>query len=119
MKSFDSRNILNTFAVALKNGNAHTLYAFDYGQLLFHEIKPDAARPPAIGFEIWAADFEHLIAAREEVFMVYESSIRPWSWVPAAIPQAQLIESFMWFTPRFRPKETLAFYRERIAHLKG
>jgi hypothetical protein len=103
----------------LRNGSSHTLYAFDYGQLLFHEIKSDAARPPAIGFEIWAADFEHLIGAKEEVFMIYESSIRPWTLVPAAIPQTQLIESFMWFTPRFRPKETLAFYRERIEQLKA
>jgi len=114
LKSFDSRNLLTTMGIVLRNGNARTLLAFDYGQVLFQEVRADPARPPAIGFEIWAADFEHLIAAREEVFMVYESAVRPWTFVPAAIPQAQLIESFMGFTPRFRPRETLAFYKERL-----
>jgi hypothetical protein len=61
---------------------------------------------------------ELLLAAQEEVFMVYESAVRTWSFVPAAIDAATLIESLMWFTPRYRPQEFLQFYRSRIAHLQ-
>ena len=50
--------------------------------------------------------------------MVYESSVRTWSFVPDAIDAATLVEAFMWFTPRYRPAEFLNAYRSRIAALK-
>jgi len=119
LKSMVNVPLSPTFGVLLKNGTAAALFEFDYGQLRFREAPLDTAHPPAVGIEIWAADLEHLIGAREEVFMVYESAVRPWTNVPGAIPQTQLIECFMWCTPRFRPKETLAFYREGIAGLRS
>jgi hypothetical protein len=118
LKCQGAAGITPTFAVSVRNGDARHVFALDYGYLLFREASLTAP-PCAVGFEIWAADLELLLAAQEEVFMVYESSVRTWSFVPDAIDAATLIESFMWFTPRYRPREFLQFYRSRIAQLQA
>ncbi len=106
-----------TLAIHARNGTARTIFEFGYGQACFREVTRPT-RPAAAGFEIWAADLELLLGAEEEVFLVYESAVRPWSYVPALLAESMLIECFMWFTPRFRPAEFLAFYRSRIAQLR-
>lgn len=105
-----------TLAVVLRNAAARHTFEFDYGHLTFREV-PSTDRSWAAGFEIWASDLELLLEAREEVFLVYESAVRPWSLVSDGFEPAALIECFMWFTPRFRPQEFLAFYRTQIALL--
>jgi len=117
LKGMETDRVAPTFALKLRNGAAALHFEFDYGFARFREVKPDKATPAAIGIEVWAPDFKHLIDAREEVFMVYETAIRPWSHVPALVPVAALIESLMSFTPRFRPKATLDSYRESIGRL--
>ncbi|HKE96250.1 MAG TPA: hypothetical protein VKB34_18215, partial [Povalibacter sp.] len=118
LKFLELPDIVPTLAVALRNGDSRRVFEFDYGQLLFREAA-DAHRQCAVGFEIWTSDLELLLGAREEVFMVYESAVRTWSLAPESIDTASLVESFMWFTPRFRPREFLAFYREQIARTKA
>jgi hypothetical protein len=103
-------------AITVRNAESYRIYELDYGHLLFRDVT-SSAPPCAVGFEIWASDFELLLGAAEEAFMVCESAVRTWSFVPEAIDAAMLSESFMWFTPRFRPEAFLAFYRSRIAAL--
>ncbi|MFL6551044.1 MAG: hypothetical protein ACJ8OJ_20305, partial [Povalibacter sp.] len=104
-----------TMVVVVRNGTARTVFEFDYGQLLFREAS-GLHQSHLVGFEIWAADLALMLGAEEEVFMVYESAVRPWS-LAADIEPAALIEAFMWFTPRFRPQQFLDFYRTQIAAL--
>lgn len=118
LKCEGAPGVTATFAVSLRNGDSRRVFELDYGHLLFREASTTAP-PSAVGFEIWAADLELLLAAREEVFMVYESSVRTWSFVPDVIDAATLIESLMWFTPRYRPQEFLQFYRSRLAQLQA
>jgi len=117
LKCQGAAEVTPTFAVSLRNGDSRRVFELDYGHLVFREAAVTAP-PCAVGFEIWAADLEMLLAAREEVFMVYESSVRTWSFVPDSIEAATLIESLMWFTPRYRPREFLQFYRSRLAELQ-
>lgn len=118
LKFQDVCNLSPTLAVLLRNGNGSTAFEFDYGHAAFREL-PASKRPAAMGVEMWASDLEWLLDAKEEAFMIYESSVRAWSLVPSFVEASALVECFMWFTPRFRPKETLAFYRKRIAELRG
>lgn len=104
-----------TLAIIVRNGAQRHVFELDYGQLVLREAAA-LQQSHVVGLEIWAADLALMLGAGEEVFMVYESSIRPWSLVPDIEPSA-LIEAFMWFTPRFRPQEFLAFYRAQIAAL--
>jgi len=106
-----------TLHLVLRNGEEKFIYQFDYGLLRFTEVTGAAKHEAVLGIELWAADFELLIQASEEAFLIYESAIRIWSHLPEFIAANALIESFMWFTPRFRPVETLAFYRQQIAKL--
>lgn len=108
-----------TLHVVVRNADKKYIFEFDYGLLLFTDVTTTAKYPAVVGFEIWAADLELLIGAREESFTIYESSVRTWSYLPAFLEAASLSECLMWFTPRFRPKETLAFYREQIARLRA
>jgi hypothetical protein len=107
-----------TLNVVVRNGDQKLIFEFDYGLLLFTDVTTTADRLGVVGFEIWAADLELLIDAREESFLIYESSVRTWSYIPTFVDAPGLVECFMWFTPRFRPKETLAFYRQQIALLR-
>lgn len=104
-----------TLALSLRNGDKRFLFELDYGHLEFREVHAGAL-PPALGLEIWSGDLEMLLAAEEEAFLVYESATRLWSHLPEVDP-ALLIECFMWFTPRFRGEEFLAYYRSQIAAL--
>jgi hypothetical protein len=108
---------LATFAIVVRNGAKRFTFEFDYGQLLFREVV-GPPRPHAVGIEMWAADLELIIDAQEDAFTVYESAVRTWTHVPNLIADSTLIESFMWFTPRFRPREFLSFYRSRLAMLR-
>lgn len=108
--------LVPTLAVTLRDGDTRWDYMLDYGQLSFTQL-PQGARA-AVGFEIWASDLELLIGAREESFLIYESAVRCYSEVADLIEGAALVECFMGFTPRFRPQETLAFYRSRIQALR-
>jgi hypothetical protein len=112
-------NVIPTLGISLRNGDSRWLYEFDYGHVKFDEVKSGKSKPPAVGLEIWASDLELLIGAEEEVFMVYESAIQRWSYVPTMIDDGMLIECFMWFTPRFRSREFLSFYRAQIAALRA
>ena len=106
-----------TMHVVLRNGTGKYIYEFDYGLLRFSDVTASVKEEAVLGLEIWAADFELIIAAAEEAFLIYESAVRVWSHMPEFIAANALIESFTWFTPRFRPVETLAFYRTQIAKL--
>jgi len=106
-----------TMHLAVRNGTAKYIYELDYGLLQFRDVTSIAKAEAVLGMEVWAADFELIISAAEEAFLVYESAIRIWSHMPDFIAANALIESFTWFTPRFRPVETLAFYRSQIAKL--
>jgi hypothetical protein len=119
LKFQPTRDLTPTLAISLRNGTDSRIFEFDYGQLLFPDVTATAIRPAAVGLEIWAADVESLIDAAEEAFMVYESAVRPWSFVPDMIEPAALIEAFLWFTPRFRPQEFLQAYLAQIAALQA
>lgn len=119
LKCQECGDLSTTLHFVLRNGDHKFLFEFDYGLLLFRDVTATARRPAVVGLEIWAADMELIVGAREESFLIYESSVRTWSFMPGFIEAASLVECFMWFTPRFRPKETLAFYRERIAALQS
>lgn len=110
--------ITPTLALTLRNGAARYRFELDYGHLIFRPVAAGAAKPAAVGFEIWASDLELLVGAEEEVFLLYESAVRPWSYVPDMVDESKLIECFMWFTPRFRPKEYLQFYRSQLVALQ-
>jgi hypothetical protein len=114
-----SPDLSSTLAICLRNGGARYWYELDYGHLAFREMLLQPTRPAAVGFELWAADLELLLAAQEEVFLLYESAVRVWSRVPSMIELPMLMESFLWFTPRFRSREILDFYQARIAALRG
>jgi len=117
---FQATNGLSpTLSVILRNGDASYIYEFDYGLMLFHDVTATAKQPAVAGLEIWASDLELLIGAQEESFMIYESAVRTWSYMPGFVEPAALVECFMWFTPRFRPKETLEFYRAQSAALQA
>ncbi len=118
LKCQDCGNLSPSLYVVVRNADKKFIFEFDYGLLLFRDVTATAKHSAVVGFEIWAADLELLIGAREESFLIYESSVRTWSYMPSFLDAPALVECFMWFTPRFRPKETLAFYRERIAELR-
>lgn len=119
LKFQETGNLAPTLAIVLRNGNAVSVFEFDYGHLVFREVSPTKQQVAVVGCEIWASDFEWMLDAKEEAFMIYESSVHTWSHIPASLEASALVECFMWFTPRFRPKETLAFYRSRIAELRA
>jgi hypothetical protein len=119
LKFQQAENLLPGLAVVLRNGGARHAFELDFGRLSFSPAPAGRVRSCALGLEIWASDFEWLLAAREESFLVYESSVRAWSQVPQFLEAAALSECFTWFTPRFRPRETLAFYRSQIASIRG
>lgn len=119
LKFQESGSLLPSLGLSVRNGETRSLYELDYGQLLFHEAKAGRSKPPAVGIELWASDLELLIGAEEESFMIFESAMQRWSHVPAIIGESMLIEALMWFTSRFRSREQLAFYRKRIAELRG
>lgn len=117
LKFQDSGSMPTTMRLVLRNGELKYIYEFDYGLLKFSDVTATATHEAVLGLEIWAADFELIIAAAEEAFLIYESAVRIWSHMPQFIAASALIESFMWFTPRFRSEETLGFYRKQINKL--
>jgi hypothetical protein len=119
LKFQDIGQLMPSLGVSIRNGDGRSLYELDYGHSLFREVKAGRSKPPAVGIEMWASDLELLIGAQEESFMIYESAMQRWSHVPHIIDEGALIEALMWFTPRFRSREFLAFYRARIAALRG
>jgi phosphoribosyl 1,2-cyclic phosphodiesterase len=114
MKFQDCGDLNPTLHIVLRNGTSKYLYEFDYGLLQFGDVTTSVVREAVVGVEIWAADFELMITAKEEAFQIYETAVHTWSYLPAFLSETTLIECFMWFTPRFRPKETLAFYRKQL-----
>jgi hypothetical protein len=118
LKFYETREIEPTLAISLRNGNMRRAFELDFGHLVFREPPTSKTRPPAVGFEMWASDLELLIGAEEEVFLIFESAVRLWSYVPSIIEEQSLIEAFMGFTPRFRPREYLDFYRARVRALE-
>ncbi|HZF28967.1 MAG TPA: MBL fold metallo-hydrolase [Gammaproteobacteria bacterium] len=108
-----------TFGVCVRNASARHLFELDYGHLTFAEAQASAPDRCAVGLEIWAGDLELLIAAEEDAFAVMESAVRTWTRVPELVDTQALLESFLWFTPRFRPNEFLRFYRSRIRGLRA
>ena len=119
LKFQDCGDLVPSLHVVVRNADHRYIFEFDYGLLLFSDVDVNAKHPAVVGFEIWASDLELLIGAREESFLIYETSVRTWSHLPGFLDAPALIECFMWFTPRFRPKETLAFYREQIDVLRA
>lgn len=119
LKFQDVGELQPSLALVLRNGATRNVFELDYGQLCFREVAASGARHAAVGLELWASDLELLLGAEEEVFLIYESAVRPWSHVPGLVAESMLIESFMWFTPRFRPDSYLEFYRSRIAALRS
>jgi hypothetical protein len=107
-----------TLALNVRNGNARHVFELDYGHLTFAEAETAAAGRSAVGLEIWAGDLELLVGAEEDAFMVMESAVRTWTRVPDLVDTSMLLETFLWFTPRFRPNEFLRFYRSRIRGLR-
>lgn len=118
LKFRDNGKVAPTFGITVRNANARYAFELDYGHLTFTEVDA-AAKPAAVGVEIWASDFELLLAAEEDAFTVVESAVRTWSHARELIDAPMLLETFLWFTPRFRPDEFLRFYRSRIAELRA
>jgi hypothetical protein len=118
LKFQDKGRVAPTFGMTVRNANMRYAYQLDYGHLTFAEVDP-AAPPAAVGVEIWASDFELLLGAEEDAFIVMESAVRTWSRAPELIDGPMLLETFLWFTPRFRPHEFLRFYRARLADLRA
>jgi hypothetical protein len=106
-----------TMHLIVRNEKRKYVYEFDYGLVQFVDVTTTVKHEAVLGLEVWAADLELIISAEEEAFLIYESAIRIWSHMPEFIAASALIECFTWFTPRFRPVETLAFYRSQIAKL--
>jgi len=117
LKSQDIGHVVPTLGLSLRNGESRCLYEFDYGHLVMREARSGRSKPPALGLELWASDFELLLGAQEEAFTIYESAVQRWNHVPGVIDDALLMETLLWFTPRFRPQEFLGFYRSQIAAL--
>ena len=118
LKFQDDGRHASTFGVTLRNAAARHTFVLDYGTLVFAESDV-RAKPAAVGVEIWASDLEILLAAEEDAFMVMESAVRTWSHAHSLIDSPMLLETFLWFTPRFRPGEYLRAYRARIAELRA
>ena len=118
LKFQDLGAFASTLGIVVRNAGSRVAFELDYGQLAFAE-SAGAARPAAVGIEVWASDLELLLGAEEDAFMVMESAVRTWSHAPALIDAPMLLEAFLWFTPRFRPAEFLQFYRSRIAELRA
>jgi len=108
-----------TFGLTIRNAGARHAFELDYGRLTFAEVGAAAAGRAAIGIEIWASDLELLIGAEEDAFMIVESAVRIWTRVPELVDAPMLLETFLWFTPRFRPNEFLRAYRARIRELRA
>jgi hypothetical protein len=119
LKFQDTGELAPTLAIVLRNGNAGSVFELDYGHLVFKEVPPNKPQVAVLGLEIWASDFECMLDAKEESFTIYESAVRTWSHLPGFIESAAVSEALTWFTPRFRPKETLAFYRRQVAALRA
>ncbi len=119
LKFQDIGQLVPNLGLSIRNGDARYLFELDYGHLQFREVKAGRSKAPAVGIEMWASDLELLVGAQEESFMIYESAMQRWSHVPHIIDEGALIEALMWFTPRFRSREFLAFYRMQIAALRA
>jgi hypothetical protein len=119
LKFRDTGPFAPTFGITVRNGDARSTFELDYGRLTFAEVEAGVAKPAAVGVEIWASDLELLLGAEEDAFMVMESAVRTWSHTRDLIDGPMLLETFLWFTPRFRPNEFLRFYRSRIAELRA
>lgn len=117
MQSAGMKEISATIALVLRNGSMRAVFEFDYGRLRFEEIV--SGGECAAGVEMWASDLELIVDAEEEAFSIYESAIKPWSFVGDLIPESALNELFIGFTPRFRPREYLAAYRRALVSQGG
>jgi beta-lactamase family protein len=108
-----------TFGLTIRNAGTRHAFELDYGRLAFAEVDAATAGRAAVGIEIWASDLELLIGAEEDAFMIMESAVRTWTRVPELVEAPMLLETFLWFTPRFRPNEFLRAYRARIRELRA
>lgn len=105
-----------TLALVLWNGDRAKTYEFRWGPLDFVEVIDcsSAATRYAFGLEMWASDLKLLLNADEEAFFVYEAAVKEWNHFPELYQDPLCIEAFLWFCPRYRPKEYLAAYQRKL-----
>lgn len=103
----------------LRDGNDYYNFALHYGKLQFEKAS-DFGNPferYATGLQLWASDLSLLLQAKEEAFLIYETSIIRWNHYPELTGELSVAELFRWFAPRYRSEAYLKAYQERIKEL--